>query len=144
MGVGRNHRGAWCVPFVWLVGLALGCQTGPDFMPPREGDPLTLGELVYQVLHQNLGRADACGTEYADTLAIDRERFVVTFDTAIGEDEIGALPELLGEAILPVVDDGSLPDLTEAVAEAVLDVNGTIVRIQAHADTMNAAIDALS
>ena len=31
-----------------------------------------------------------------------------------------------------------------AVAEAVLDVNGTIVRIQAHADTMNAAIDALS
>ncbi|MCB9599531.1 MAG: hypothetical protein H6721_30900 [Sandaracinus sp.] len=104
---------------MWLVGLALGCQTGPDFMPPRDGDPLTLGELVYQVLHQNLGRADACGTEYADTLAIDRERFVVTFDTAIGEDEIGALPELLGEAILPVVDDGSLPDLTEAVAEAL-------------------------
>lgn len=114
MRVGRMPLGllpALCV--------TLACQTSPEFMPPREGDPLTLGELIYEVLHQNLGRADACGVEYADTLAVDRERFVVTFDTAIGEDEIGALPDLLGEAILPVVDDGSLPDLTEAVAEAL-------------------------
>ncbi len=114
MRVGRMPLGS-------LPGLcmALACQTSPEFATGPEGGPLTLGELVFEVLHQNLERADACGLEYADTLALDRERFVVTFDTAIGEAEVGALPDLVGEAILPVVDDGSLPDLTEAVAEAL-------------------------
>lgn len=119
MGVGRTERGARVALLAWVCCGAFACNNTPEFMPPPDGDPLTLGELVYQILHQNLGRADACGVEYASTLALDRERFVVTFDTAIGEEEIGSLPELLGESILPVVDDGSLPGLTDAVAEAL-------------------------
>lgn len=97
----------------------MACSTGPEFAPPRAGARLTLGELVYEVLHQNLGRAETCGPELAGTLALDRDRFVITFDTLVGEDEVDALPALLGESLLPVIDDGSVPALTDAIAEAL-------------------------
>jgi len=98
---------------------APSCDTGPEFAPPREGERLTLGELVYEILHQNLQRAETCGPELADTLAVDRERFVSRFDYAISEDVVDSLPELLGGTILPVVDSGDLPQLTDALADAM-------------------------
>ncbi|HJL02248.1 MAG TPA: hypothetical protein RMH85_12305 [Polyangiaceae bacterium LLY-WYZ-15_(1-7)] len=97
----------------------MSCANEPEFADPRAGDPLTLGELVYEVLHSNLSRAEQCGPTYGETLALDRERFVETFDHAISDDVVDDLPELLGGTILPVVDSGDLPALTEAVAEAL-------------------------
>jgi hypothetical protein len=102
-----------------LLGYAEACNE-PEFSdPPDEGDRLTLGGLVYEILHSNLERADTCGAEYADTLALDRERFVTTFDHAISEDVVDTLPDLLGGTLLPVVDSGDLPAMTDAVAEAM-------------------------
>ena len=116
-------RGYWLDGGVARVALtlaiAMGCSTGPEFAPPREGEPLTLGELVYIILHDNLERAEMCAPEYTGTLQLDRERFVRTFDHTIEQDIVDELPDLLGGTILPLVDDGSLPELTDAVAEAL-------------------------
>ncbi len=101
------------------LGHAQACNQ-PDFADPGAGgDRLTLGELVYQILHDNLERADTCGAEYAGTLAVDRERFVATFDHAMTDDVVDELPELLGGTLLPVVDSGDLPAMTDALAEAL-------------------------
>lgn len=102
-----------------FLGYAEACNE-PDFAdPPGEGDRLTLGGLVYEILHSNLERADTCGTEYADTLENDKERFVTSFDHAISEDVVDTLPELLGGTLLPVVDSGELPAMTDALAQAM-------------------------
>ena len=115
----RVPRWALLMCGMLVLGYAEACNE-PDFAdPPGEGDQLTLGGLVYEILHSNLERADMCGGEYADTLEIDKERFVTSFDHAISEDVVDTLPELLGGTLLPVVDSGDLPAMTNALAEAM-------------------------
>ncbi len=114
-----RRSAAWRTLMVLAVGIAVGCG-GPEFADPtEEGDRLTLGGLVYIILHDNLAQAETCGPDYASTLELDRDRFVRTFDHTISEDIVDDLPELLGGTLLPVVDDGSLPELTDAIAEAM-------------------------
>ncbi len=115
----RVPRWALLMCGMMVLGYAEACNE-PNFSdPPGEGDRLTLGELVYQILHDNLERADMCGQAYADTLAIDRDRFVTSFDHAISDDVVDDLPDLLGGTLLPVVDSGDLPAMTDALAEAM-------------------------
>lgn len=117
-----RYRG-WCL---WLlVGAAATCiascqSTTADFADPSgDGERWTLGELVYQVLRANLERADECSPEMVSALERNRDRFVETCDYTISNDIVNDLPELLGGTILPLVDSGDMPALTDAIALAL-------------------------
>ncbi len=104
-----------------LATCASSCQSSTaDFAdPPGEEDRWTLGELVYEILHANLERADECSPEMVAELEANRDRFVETFDYTISNDIVNDLPDLLGGTILPLVDSGEMPRLTDAVAQAL-------------------------
>lgn len=104
-----------------LAVFVVGCQsTSPDFAtPPGGGQRWTLGQLTYEILHSNLERADTCSPELVAAIEADRDRFITTFDYTITNDITAELPDLLGGTILPLVDSGELPALTDAIAAAL-------------------------
>ena len=106
---------------ILLCLLSSACQsTTADFAdPPGDGDRWTLGQLVYEILHTNLERADECAPEMVSELERGRDRFIATFDHTVSNDIVNDLPDLLGGTLLPLVDDGSMPRLTDAVAQAL-------------------------
>ena len=109
----------WALASLMLPLAACQSSTAEFADPPGDGDRWTLGELVYEILHANLERADECAPEMVGELEADRERFITTFDHTITNDIVDELPDVLGGTILPLVDDGSMPQMTDALAQAL-------------------------
>jgi hypothetical protein len=104
----------------WLVavGLAAGCGGIPaEHHPPNES--LTFGELVFRVIRANLAAAQSCPLEYVSQLEPHHADFVGSFDHALAQDIRNDLPDLLGSTLVPVVANGSLPELVDHVGEAL-------------------------
>jgi hypothetical protein len=107
-----------------LLALALsffvaGCDTSPDFRDPNGSGPATLGELVYRILKGNLEESATCPGEYVEALETNHTDFVTTFDYALSNNIKDDLPDILGGTIQPVVESGDLPELVDALAEAL-------------------------
>ena len=98
----------------------LACQSPtPNFRDPGEIDQFTLGELVFEILRDQLEVADECSPELVSELDSHRDDFVTSFDYAISEDVVDELPDLLGGTIVPIVRSEDLPALTDAIAETL-------------------------
>ncbi len=123
-----HPRARWIVALVTrlaLVALSIaalqGCQPAePEFAAPVDpSGRTTLGELVFGVIHTNLGRAEECSEQYADAFAPHRDDFVAAFDHMLGAGLPAPLPEILGSVLLPLVDSGGLQALTDALASVL-------------------------
>lgn len=101
------------------IALLSGCSTSPDFRDPRTGTPKSLGELVYQILLANLRESATCPSTYVEQLTQHHEDFVTTFDYLVDGEVVEEIPDILGEVLVPVIDSGDLPRLTDAVARAL-------------------------
>jgi hypothetical protein len=107
-------RGAWLL----VPALVTACGGIPDEQhPPNEA--LTFGELVFRVIRTNLTSAQSCSLEYVSQLEPHHADFVRSFDYALSQDVRNDLPDLVGNTILPVVENGTLPGLVDHVGEAL-------------------------
>jgi len=101
-----------------VVGIAAACGDVPiEHHPPNE--TLTFGELVYRIIRTNLTAAQSCSLEYVGQLEPHHADFVNSFDHALANDIRNDLPDLLGNTIVPVVTNGTLPGLVDRVGEAL-------------------------
>lgn len=106
--------------FALLVALLPSCSpASPDFRDPRTTTPKSLGELVYQILLANLRESPTCPDTYVAQLTQHHEDFVTTFDYLVDGEVREQVPAILGEVLAPVIDNGDLPRMTEAVAQAL-------------------------
>lgn len=95
-----------------------GCTGVPtEQHPPTE--PLSFGELVFRVIRTNLNAAESCGLPYVAQLEPHHGDFVNSLDFTISADIQNDLPDLVGNTILPVVANNSLPKLVDHVGEAL-------------------------
>src|SRR5512147_3165166 len=106
-------------PGVCLVSaFAVACGGVPgEHHPPNES--LTFGELVFRIIRTNLAAAQTCSLEYVSELEPHHADFVRSFDFALAQDIRNDLPDLLGNTIMPVVANGTLPGLVDHVGEAL-------------------------
>ncbi len=108
------RRGAW----IWACVVTVGCGGVPEEQhPPTQS--LTFGELVYRIVRTNLETSSTCRLEYVGELEPHHADFVRSFDYALSEDIRNDLPDLLGNTIVPVVQNGTLPGLVDRVGEAL-------------------------
>ncbi|NVB80187.1 MAG: hypothetical protein HOV81_17465 [Kofleriaceae bacterium] len=97
---------------------AAACGGVPDEQhPPTQS--LTFGELVYRVVRANLETATTCQLESVGQLEPHHADFVRSFDYALSEDIRNDLPDLVGNTIVPVVQNGTLPELVDRIGEAL-------------------------
>jgi len=109
----RAMRGGWL-----LAVFAIACGDVPtEQHPPTQS--LTFGELVYRVIRTNLLAAPTCSLEYVGQLEPHHADFVRSFDHALAADIRNDVPELLGNTIVPVVENGTLPGLVDSVGNAL-------------------------
>ncbi len=110
----RSTRGA-CV----LVSVCVAaCGDLPtEKHPPNQS--LTLGEMVFRIIRTNLTAAQSCQLEYVSQLEPHHVDFVTSFDYAIAQDIQNDLPDLLGNTIVPVVKNGTLPQFVDRIGEAL-------------------------
>ena len=107
-----------CGRWVLVSALVVACGDVPgELHPPTQS--LTLGELVFRVIRTNLVAAQTCSLEYVSQLEPHHADFVRSFDYALSEDIRNDVPELLGNTIVPVVANGTLPGLVDRVGEAL-------------------------
>jgi hypothetical protein len=98
--------------------LLFGCGDVPvEQHPPNQS--LTFGEMVFRIIRTNLVASQSCGVEYLGQLEPHHVDFVSSFDFALAQDIRNDVPELLGNTIVPVVKNGTLPDLVDRVGEAL-------------------------
>ena len=107
-------RGVW--PFVSVLAVACGGVPREEHPPTQS---LTFGELVYRIIRTNLQSAQSCPLEYVGQLEPHHVDFVRSFDHMLAQDIRNDLPDLLGNTILPVVANSTLPDLVDRVGEAM-------------------------
>lgn len=108
------RRGAWLAVATSLA--ACGGIPGEQHPPTQQ---LTFGELVFRIIRTNLVSAQSCPLEYVGELEPHHSDFVRSFDYALSEDIRSDVPDLLGNTIIPVVENGTLPDLVDRVGEAL-------------------------
>lgn len=85
--------------------------------PPNQS--LTFGEMVYRIIRANLQSASTCSLEYVGQLEPHHADFVTSFDWALSQSVRDDLPSLIGGTIIPVVQNGTLPDLVDHVGQAL-------------------------
>jgi hypothetical protein len=97
---------------------AVACSGIPEEShPPTQ--KLTFGELVFRIVRANLASAQTCSIEYVGQLEPHHVDFVRSFDHMLAQDIRNDLPDLLGNTIVPVVENGTLPGLVDHVGEAM-------------------------
>jgi hypothetical protein len=107
-------RGSWLV----IAALAAGCGDLPtEVHPPNQS--LTFGELVYRVIRANLSASQSCALAYVGQLEPHHVDFVRSFDYMLDANIQSDLPDLVGNTIMPVVDNGTLPGLVDRVGESM-------------------------
>jgi hypothetical protein len=85
--------------------------------PPNQS--LTLGEMVFRIIRTNLTASQSCSLEYVSQLEPHHVDFVTSFDFMLAEDIRNDLPDLLGNTIFPVVENGTLPQFVDRIGEAL-------------------------
>ncbi|HEX5061359.1 MAG TPA: hypothetical protein VFV99_18455, partial [Kofleriaceae bacterium] len=105
-------------PLLLVPAVAVACGGVPDEQhPPNQS--LTFGEMVYRIIRTNLQTAQSCSLEYVSELEPHHGDFVGSFDYMLAEDIRNDLPDLLGNTILPVVQNGTLPGLVDRIGESL-------------------------
>jgi hypothetical protein len=104
---------------VLSAALALGGCLDPS-PELQSADPAraTLGEVLFTVARQGFAQSD-CGDRRARHLDTRRDELIGALDAVLTDEVTGALPDTMRNGLLPLVDDGSLPALTETVAAAL-------------------------
>src|SRR5690349_8657723 len=101
-----------------MAALAAGCGDLPtEVHPPNQS--LTFGELVYRVIRANLSASQTCALEYVGQLEPHHVDFVRSFDYMLDANIQNDLPDLIGNTIMPVVTNGTLPGLVDRVGESL-------------------------
>lgn len=97
---------------------AASCQPSkPNFSDPSAVRQATLSELVFNIIHSNLARSEACGEPYAQRFAANKAPFIDALDHTLTHELSDPLPEIVGSVLVPAVDNGNLPRLTQATGE---------------------------
>jgi hypothetical protein len=95
-----------------------GCGGVPgEQHPPNQS--LTFGEMVFRIIRTNLVASQSCSLEYVGQLEPHHEDFVSSFDFALSQEIRNDVPDLLGNTIVPVVKNGTLPGLVDRIGEAL-------------------------
>ncbi|MEO6776307.1 MAG: hypothetical protein ABI467_25400 [Kofleriaceae bacterium] len=104
----------------WLLGLAfsVACGNVPTEQHPPD-QQLTFGEMVFRIIRANLAAAQACSLPYVAQLEPHHADFVASFDGTLSHGVSDDLPDLVGGTIVPVVQNGTLPQLVHHVGEAL-------------------------
>lgn len=111
--------------FAGLASLALGAAAcaapSPDLAggSDRVRGQLTFGELVFGIVRTNVADSEACSEERVSTLDSRRDEFVSAVDYVVTHDIVQEFPDLLASSLLPVIDNGDLPQATDALAKVV-------------------------
>lgn len=101
-----------------MSALAVSCSGLPDELhPPNQS--LSFGELVFRVVRANLSASTTCALEYVGQLEPHHADFVRSFDHALDANLQNELPDLIGNTIAPVVDNGTLPGLVDRIGESL-------------------------
>lgn len=106
-------RGLVVVAFV-----AGACGDVPSEEHPAN-QSLSFGEMVFRIIRANLNASQSCSIQYVAQLEPHHADFVGSFDYMLSQDIQSDLPDLLGNTIVPVVKNGSLPGLVDRVGEAM-------------------------
>ena len=110
----RRFRGTWLL----LPAIAAACGDVPvEQHPPNQ--TLTFGEMVFRIIRTNLTAADTCPLQYVSQLEPHHADFVASLDFTLSEEVRNDLPDLLGSTIVPVVQNGTLPQLVHHVGQAL-------------------------
>ncbi len=99
--------------------LVAACTGAPPEQTRPTNQTLTLGELVYRTVKENLETAEECSSEYTSQLSPHHEDFVAALDHTLTHGLEGGVSNILGKTIQPSVANGSLPLLTDRVGEAL-------------------------
>jgi hypothetical protein len=94
------------------------CGDVPTQPHPR-APSLTFGEMVYRIIRTNLVATQTCSIQYVGQLEPHHADFVTSFDFALSQSVQSDLPDLVGSTIVPVVDNGTLPALTDRVGQGL-------------------------
>lgn len=109
----RRPWGAWL-----CVAVLAACGDVPaEQHPPNQ--TLTFGEMVYRIIRTNLLAAQTCSLQYVGQLEPHHADFVTSFDWALSQSVRNDLPDLIGSTILPVVQNGTLPQLVTHVGQGL-------------------------
>ncbi len=109
------------------LGIALvllcGCQQwspGTNDTSDRNAAKPSFGALVYSIAVNNTQQAGgACLDTRMAAWADEKERFITAIDNTVPPNLLIRLPDLVREGVIPGVSNGSLPLLTDQVADAL-------------------------
>lgn len=76
--------------------------------------------MVHAIALVNAQRSEVCTVAHQDLLVARRDDLVSGIDETLNDEIIADLPTLMAQGVLPVVDDGSLEALTDAVGDSLL------------------------
>jgi hypothetical protein len=109
----RMFEGALvCAAFI------VGCGDLPvEQHPPNQS--LTFGEMVFRIIRTNLVASQSCSLEYVGQLEPHHADFVGSIDFSLSQDIRNDVPELLANTLVPVVKNGTLPELVDRVGESL-------------------------
>lgn len=97
----------------------VSCQANTiDWLDFNSTKP-TLGEIVYECLHQNIGRSSECSHAKVESLERRKPQFVSTFDYVVTDGIANDLPDVIGGTLVPFVDSGRLPQLTNSLSDVL-------------------------
>ncbi len=119
----RNMRGV--ILGGLLVFSFVGCQSpSVEFYRPKE--QATLGDVIYAITHKNLSDSKECGQAKLHVLEQRRADFIWSVNRIITPETLGDLPDTVEQTLVPLVDSGAMPRLTDTAARALrhlVDVN---------------------
>ena len=85
----------------------------------KQARELTLGEAVYIHLYDNLKKDKVCNKEKLGMFDSKKAEFVTAFDTLISDNIISVLDDSFKNTMLPLIDEGKIPKLTDYAAKLI-------------------------
>ena len=92
-----------------------GCQSpSVEWLKPKE--QATLGDVIYDIAHQNLADSGECPEAKLRVLERRRAEFIWSVNRIISEKTLGDFPDTVEQTLLPLVDSGALARLSDSGA----------------------------
>jgi hypothetical protein len=99
--------------------LVAGCVGDPPAQTKPQNKTLTLGELLYRVVRDNLTASSTCGPAYTARYTPHHDDLVASFDRMVTQGLSTGATDVLGKAMQPSVASGALPRLARRIGDAL-------------------------